>query len=96
VRDEWLESGLDSVELNPYELLLSYPNQQDPNIIQMIMDDQVVYTTTYREDLGPKGSNTRSDKKGKIDKISDGSSGSHGRALDGYPSKIPFFIRPCI
>jgi hypothetical protein len=26
-----------------------------------------------------------------MDKISDGSSGSHGRALDGYPSKIPFF-----
>jgi hypothetical protein len=43
-----------------------------------------------------KDSNTRSDKKGKIDKIFDGSSGSHGTALDGYPSKIPFLIRPCI
>jgi hypothetical protein len=56
----------------------------------------MIIVTVFIPMFSFKGSNTRSDKKGKIDKISDGSSGSHGRALDGYPSKIPFFIRPCI
>ncbi|KAM9853509.1 N-acetylated-alpha-linked acidic dipeptidase 2 [Aulostomus maculatus] len=36
VKTEWQEFGLDSVELVPYDVLLSYPNQSQPNYISII------------------------------------------------------------
>lgn len=36
IREEWLEFGLDSVELVPYDVLLSYPNKSQPNYISVV------------------------------------------------------------
>jgi len=36
IGEEWLEFGLDSVELVPYDVLLSYPNQSQPNYISIV------------------------------------------------------------
>lgn len=36
IRDEWQEFGLDSVEIVPYRVLLSYPNKTQPNYISII------------------------------------------------------------
>uniref|UniRef100_A0A8C1J270 Aminopeptidase NAALADL1 n=1 Tax=Cyprinus carpio TaxID=7962 RepID=A0A8C1J270_CYPCA len=36
IRAEWMEFGLDSVELVPYDVLLSYPNQTNPNYISIV------------------------------------------------------------
>uniref|UniRef100_A0A671VJ66 Aminopeptidase NAALADL1 n=1 Tax=Sparus aurata TaxID=8175 RepID=A0A671VJ66_SPAAU len=36
IRDEWLEFGLDSVEMVPYDVLLSYPNKSQPNYISIV------------------------------------------------------------
>lgn len=33
---EWMEFGLDSVELVPYDVLLSYPNKTRPNYISIV------------------------------------------------------------
>lgn len=33
---EWMEFGLDSVELVPYDVLLSYPNKTSPNYISIV------------------------------------------------------------
>ncbi|XP_058600321.1 N-acetylated-alpha-linked acidic dipeptidase 2 isoform X2 [Onychostoma macrolepis] len=36
IRAEWMEFGLDSVELEPYDVLLSYPNKTNPNYISIV------------------------------------------------------------
>uniref|UniRef100_A0A8C9XYX5 Glutamate carboxypeptidase 2 n=1 Tax=Sander lucioperca TaxID=283035 RepID=A0A8C9XYX5_SANLU len=36
IRKEWLEFGLDSVEMVPYDVLLSYPNKSQPNYISIV------------------------------------------------------------
>lgn len=36
IRQEWLQFGLDSVELVPYDVLLSYPNKSQPNYITIV------------------------------------------------------------
>uniref|UniRef100_A0A672MTA6 Glutamate carboxypeptidase 2 n=1 Tax=Sinocyclocheilus grahami TaxID=75366 RepID=A0A672MTA6_SINGR len=36
IRAEWMEFGLDSVELVPYDVLLSYPNKTNPNYISIV------------------------------------------------------------
>ena len=47
---EWEESGLDEVDLNTYTIYLSFPNASNPNLIQVLDgDDNVVYTTSYKE-----------------------------------------------
>lgn len=51
VRDRWIEYGFDSVELNPYELLLSYPSDTEPNEIKLWIDDKVNYTSRNREEF---------------------------------------------
>lgn len=32
-RQQWLSYGLDDVSVNTYEVLLSYPNASDPNLV---------------------------------------------------------------
>ncbi|KAJ8368083.1 hypothetical protein SKAU_G00081110 [Synaphobranchus kaupii] len=55
IRDEWLRFGLDSVDIVPYDVLLSYPNQTRPNYIS-IVDDQgsEVFNTSLSEPV-PEG-----------------------------------------
>ncbi|KAM8853094.1 N-acetylated-alpha-linked acidic dipeptidase 2 isoform 2-T2 [Synchiropus picturatus] len=36
IQREWLEFGLDSVEMVPYDVLLSYPNKSQPNYISIV------------------------------------------------------------
>uniref|UniRef100_A0A8D0CXF1 glutamate carboxypeptidase II n=1 Tax=Sander lucioperca TaxID=283035 RepID=A0A8D0CXF1_SANLU len=50
IRKEWLEFGLDSVEMVPYDVLLSYPNKSQPNYISIV--DQLgseVFNTSLAE-----------------------------------------------
>ncbi|KAG7470918.1 hypothetical protein MATL_G00118940 [Megalops atlanticus] len=50
IRDEWLQFGLDSVEIVPYDVLLSYPNQTNPNYISIIDDrGKEVFNTSLSE-----------------------------------------------
>ncbi|KAL0973452.1 hypothetical protein UPYG_G00203830 [Umbra pygmaea] len=55
IKGEWLDYGLDSVELVPYDVLLSYPNSSQPNYISII--DQLgnqVFNTSLAEPV-PEG-----------------------------------------
>ncbi|GLD52381.1 putative N-acetylated-alpha-linked acidic dipeptidase isoform X1, partial [Lates japonicus] len=36
IMKEWQEFGLDSVEMVPYDVLLSYPNKSQPNYISIV------------------------------------------------------------
>ncbi|KAA8593981.1 hypothetical protein FQN60_004815 [Etheostoma spectabile] len=50
IRKEWLEFGVDSVEMVPYDVLLSYPNKSQPNYISIV--DQLgseVFNTSLAE-----------------------------------------------
>ncbi|CAL8344714.1 unnamed protein product [Arctogadus glacialis] len=50
IREEWLSFGLDSVEMVPYDVLLSYPNKSQPNYISIV--DQLgneVFNTSLAE-----------------------------------------------
>ncbi|KAE8295427.1 Glutamate carboxypeptidase 2 [Larimichthys crocea] len=50
IKTEWLEFGLDSVEMVPYDVLLSYPNKTQPNYISIV--DQLgneVFNTSLAE-----------------------------------------------
>ncbi|KAJ8256757.1 hypothetical protein COCON_G00189090 [Conger conger] len=55
IREEWLQFGLDSVEVVPYDVLLSYPNQTSPNYISII-DEQgnEVFSSSLSEPV-PEG-----------------------------------------
>ncbi|XP_051522205.1 putative N-acetylated-alpha-linked acidic dipeptidase [Myxocyprinus asiaticus] len=55
IRDEWVTFGLDSVELVPYDVLLSYPNKTSPNYIS-IVDHQgnEIFNTSLAEPV-PEG-----------------------------------------
>lgn len=50
IRDEWLRFGLDSVELVPYDVLLSYPNESRPNYISIVdqLGHEVPFTCIHR------------------------------------------------
>ncbi|RXN24250.1 N-acetylated-alpha-linked acidic dipeptidase [Labeo rohita] len=55
IRSEWMEFGLDSVELVPYDVLLSYPNKTSPNYISIV--DQLgneIFNTSLAEPV-PEG-----------------------------------------
>ena len=46
IKDDWIASGLDDVELNTYNFLLSFPNKSNPNLIEILnWDGDVTYTT---------------------------------------------------
>ncbi|CAL8350797.1 unnamed protein product [Lota lota] len=50
IQEEWLSFGLDSVEMVPYDVLLSYPNKSQPNYISIV--DQLgkeVFNTSLAE-----------------------------------------------
>uniref|UniRef100_A0A3B4T533 Glutamate carboxypeptidase 2 n=1 Tax=Seriola dumerili TaxID=41447 RepID=A0A3B4T533_SERDU len=55
IKKEWQEFGLDSVEMVPYDVLLSYPNKSQPNYISIV--DQLgneVFNTSLAEPV-PQG-----------------------------------------
>uniref|UniRef100_A0A3P9L1J4 Glutamate carboxypeptidase 2 n=1 Tax=Oryzias latipes TaxID=8090 RepID=A0A3P9L1J4_ORYLA len=55
IKEEWQEFGLDSVEMVPYDVLLSYPNKSQPNYISIV--DQLgteVFVTSLAEPV-PQG-----------------------------------------
>ncbi|XP_024133621.1 N-acetylated-alpha-linked acidic dipeptidase 2 isoform X1 [Oryzias melastigma] len=55
IKEEWQEFGLDSVEMVPYDVLLSYPNKSQPNHISIV--DQLgneVFVTSLAEPV-PQG-----------------------------------------
>ncbi|KAF0030550.1 hypothetical protein F2P81_017281 [Scophthalmus maximus] len=55
IKNEWQEFGLDSVEMVPYDVLLSYPNKSRPNYISIV--DQLgneVFNTSLAEPV-PEG-----------------------------------------
>ncbi|XP_041732621.1 N-acetylated-alpha-linked acidic dipeptidase 2 [Coregonus clupeaformis] len=61
IKGEWLEYGLDSVEMVPYDVLLSYPNTSQPNYISIV--DQLgneVFNTSLSEPV-PEGYENVSD-----------------------------------
>ncbi|KAJ8410841.1 hypothetical protein AAFF_G00187980 [Aldrovandia affinis] len=61
IRDEWLQFGLDSVEIVPYDVLLSYPNQTSPNYISIVDDrGSEVFNTSLSEPV-PEGYENVSD-----------------------------------
>ena len=49
IREEWLSFGLDSIELVPYDVLLSYPNNSQPNYISIVdqLGNEVYVHGTY-------------------------------------------------
>uniref|UniRef100_A0A6Q2WQ27 Glutamate carboxypeptidase 2 n=1 Tax=Esox lucius TaxID=8010 RepID=A0A6Q2WQ27_ESOLU len=61
IKEEWLEYGLDSVEMVPYDVLLSYPNTTQPNYISIVdhLGNQV-FNTSLAEPV-PEGYENISD-----------------------------------
>ncbi|KAM9733251.1 N-acetylated-alpha-linked acidic dipeptidase 2 [Menidia menidia] len=54
IKGEWQQFGLDSVEMVPYDVLLSYPNESRPNYISIV--DQLgheIYNTSLAEPIPP-------------------------------------------
>ncbi|XP_031716346.1 N-acetylated-alpha-linked acidic dipeptidase 2 isoform X1 [Anarrhichthys ocellatus] len=55
IRKEWLEFGLDTVEMVPYDVLLSYPNKSQPNYISIVDEfGSEVFNTSLAEPV-PEG-----------------------------------------
>lgn len=48
IQGQWKEFGLDSAELVNYDVLLSYPNEKQPNYISVIDDQgtEVIFSMT--------------------------------------------------
>ncbi|XP_066475642.1 putative N-acetylated-alpha-linked acidic dipeptidase [Tiliqua scincoides] len=54
IRAQWEEFGLDSVQLAPYEVLLSYPNETNPNYISIVDEQgQEIFNTSLFEEPPP-------------------------------------------
>ena len=52
IYDTWVEQGLDYVTNNTYDILLSYPNQSDPNYVYLLDDNgNIQYITQTVEKI---------------------------------------------
>uniref|UniRef100_A0A2C9MAV3 Aminopeptidase NAALADL1 n=1 Tax=Biomphalaria glabrata TaxID=6526 RepID=A0A2C9MAV3_BIOGL len=51
IRDMWASSGLDNVHLSTYKVLLSFPNQSDPNKVELVnkTTGKIVFTSNSFE-----------------------------------------------
>ncbi|XP_070577810.1 N-acetylated-alpha-linked acidic dipeptidase 2-like isoform X2 [Ptychodera flava] len=47
VKEELLKAGVDSVEIHPYDILLSYPDLDNPNKVQILDENDTVIFTTH-------------------------------------------------
>lgn len=55
IRKDWLQFGLDSVEMVPYDVLLSYPNISQPNYISIVDHaGNEIFNTSFAEPV-PEG-----------------------------------------
>ncbi|XP_063958983.1 N-acetylated-alpha-linked acidic dipeptidase 2-like [Lytechinus pictus] len=50
VRDRWIEDGLDSANVIPYKVLLSYPSVDEPNYVYILNSNGSVYFQSAREE----------------------------------------------
>ena len=52
IRDKWTEFGLDTVSLDTYNFLLSFPDSDRPNKVHLLdADDVVQFTSKHKEDV---------------------------------------------
>ncbi|XP_071801954.1 N-acetylated-alpha-linked acidic dipeptidase 2-like [Asterias amurensis] len=49
IRDKWLEQGLDSAKLVPYDVLLSYPDENIPNKVSILNDGVEIFKNQEEE-----------------------------------------------
>lgn len=50
LHDQFVQFGLDHVEIVPYEVLLSYPDMDIPNIISLMQNGQAKFNTSGRQE----------------------------------------------
>nr|XP_002741450.2 PREDICTED: N-acetylated-alpha-linked acidic dipeptidase 2 [Saccoglossus kowalevskii] len=51
IQSTWLEQGFDSADIHSYDVLLSYPDEDNPNLVQILNDDDTVnYTCSDMEE----------------------------------------------
>ncbi|XP_051783133.1 N-acetylated-alpha-linked acidic dipeptidase 2 [Erpetoichthys calabaricus] len=55
IEKEWKDFGLDSVELVHYDVLLSYPNESNPNYIAILDENQTEVFNTSLYEVTPPG-----------------------------------------
>ncbi|KAK2847108.1 hypothetical protein Q5P01_010107 [Channa striata] len=55
IKREWQEFGLDSVEMVPYDVLLSYPNETQPNYISIVDENGTEILNTSLAEPLPEG-----------------------------------------
>ncbi|XP_072013141.1 putative N-acetylated-alpha-linked acidic dipeptidase [Amphiura filiformis] len=51
VRDKWLEQGLDSAKLVPYNVMLSYPNPDLPNKVSLLENGTEIFHSALEEKI---------------------------------------------
>ncbi|ESP03021.1 hypothetical protein LOTGIDRAFT_185795 [Lottia gigantea] len=58
IRQFWLDVGFDEVQMAPYDILLSYPDMDNPNFIEVLDgSEQIIYRTPIEEDVLTPGKN---------------------------------------
>lgn len=63
LRDHWEAVGLDHVTMTPYKVLLSYPDPDDPNFVELLDENNV---TQYRSNTTEKILTPEEDKPGVV------------------------------
>ncbi|XP_071962718.1 N-acetylated-alpha-linked acidic dipeptidase 2-like [Antedon mediterranea] len=51
VRDKWIEQGMDNAKLVPYNVYLSYPDTDNPNMVSILENDVEIFRTREHEDV---------------------------------------------
>ncbi|XP_033104015.1 N-acetylated-alpha-linked acidic dipeptidase 2-like isoform X2 [Anneissia japonica] len=51
IRRTWIEQGLDSAKLVPYDVYLSYPDKGNPNKVSVLENGQEIFSTREHEDI---------------------------------------------
>ena len=49
LEQSWKQAGIDSVKVTPYDVLMSYPNSTNPNKIQLISGNKVIFESAPAE-----------------------------------------------
>jgi hypothetical protein len=63
LRDHWEAVGLDHVTMTPYKVLLSYPDPDDPNFVELLNENN---ETQYRSNTTEKILTPEEDKPGVV------------------------------
>ncbi|XP_033103990.1 N-acetylated-alpha-linked acidic dipeptidase 2-like isoform X2 [Anneissia japonica] len=51
IRKAWIEQGLDSAKLVPYDVYLSYPDKDNPNKVSLLENGKEIFSTREHEDI---------------------------------------------